>query len=316
MRPGRERWLALGVAIVAIGVWVLVTSRPGLWATGCYDGCASGQTDGSALRVIELNMLHGYPAFTHLRAREALIVDEIARDRADVVLLQEVPWTPQTGALVADLARRAGMNWAYRRANGNRRAILFEEGDAILSRYPLQDVASVELPWGADFFEHRTAVGATLQTPWGPVRVISTHLSGEPAAVAAAQVTALRAFADGESLPATIIGGDFNAHANTAPMGDLAVSWRDVMAEANPSDPGLTCCRDPEAPADTVLDERIDYLWLRGPGTIVEARRILVNPVAVEGCCTIAASDHVGLFAAIDLAPKATHVRDAGGRGS
>jgi endonuclease/exonuclease/phosphatase family metal-dependent hydrolase len=301
MRPGRERWLAVGVAIVAIGAWVLITSRPGLWATGCYAGCASGATDAAGLRVIDLNMLHGYPGFTHLDQREALILDEIARDRADVVLLQEVPWTPQTGARVADLAHRAGMNWAYRRANGNRRAIGFEEGDAILSRYPMNKVASVELPWGDDFFEHRTAVAATLDTPWGPVRVVSTHLSGTPASVAASQVSALRTFVEAGAPATTIIGGDFNAHADTPPMRELATTWRDVMLGADPADPGLTCCRDPEAPAGTPLVERIDYLWLRGPGSVAEARRILVEPVAVPGCCTLAASDHVGLFAVIDV---------------
>jgi endonuclease/exonuclease/phosphatase family metal-dependent hydrolase len=78
-------------------------------------------------------MLHGFPTFHRLGERLELIVDEARRLDADVVLLQEVPWTPAMGGVAEALAARLAMNHVYLRANGNRGAILFEEGEAILS---------------------------------------------------------------------------------------------------------------------------------------------------------------------------------------
>jgi len=74
-----------------------------------------------------------------------LIAQEIRRQDADIVCLQEVPWAPHIGSAAQYLAARTGLNHVYFRANGNRWTILFEEGEAILSRYPLRDVTFEEL---------------------------------------------------------------------------------------------------------------------------------------------------------------------------
>jgi endonuclease/exonuclease/phosphatase family metal-dependent hydrolase len=298
----REVAAAFLAGAVAIALWVLAASRPGLWLSGCERDCANAGRSPGPLRVLQLNMLHGFPQFAHLQARIDLIVDEIQRRQADVVLLEEVPWTIKTGSVVSELARRTDMDHLSRRANGNRRGILFEEGDAILSRFPMRDSATTELPRGNHFFQHRIALSATLDTPWGPIRAVVAHLSGDSAKVSAAQIEALHDFAGSPGYPG-IVGGDFNARADSPAVVALAQEWTDVLAAANPPDTRATCCVDDvTAPPNTELQERIDYLWITDADRshIVEASRILVQPQRVgEGW--LRASDHAGLFATIDL---------------
>jgi endonuclease/exonuclease/phosphatase family metal-dependent hydrolase len=86
------------------------------------------------MRILSLNMLHGHPRFVDLTSRLDLIATEITRLGADIIMLQEVPWTLQHGNAAAWLAEQTGMNYLYLRANGGRWTIFFEEGEAILSR--------------------------------------------------------------------------------------------------------------------------------------------------------------------------------------
>jgi endonuclease/exonuclease/phosphatase family metal-dependent hydrolase len=298
----REVAAALLAGAVAIALWVLAASRPSLWPSGCERGCANAERSPGPLRVLQLNMLHGFPRFAHLDARIDLIVDEIRRREADVVLLEEVPWTATTGSVVSDLARRTGMEHLFRRANGNRRGILFEEGEAILSRFPMRDAATTELPRGNHFYQHRIALAATLDTPWGPLRAVVTHLSGDSARVSVAQIEALRNFVGSPAYP-VIIGGDFNAREDSPAVVALAQEWTDLLRAASPPDTGATCCVDNlTAPPSAELHERIDYLWTTGTdgSRVLDASRILVQPQRVgEGW--LRASDHAGLFAVIDL---------------
>jgi len=91
-------------------------------------------------------MLHGFPGFELLDERLQTIADEINLIEPDIVLLQEVPWTLRRGNAAKHLAEQTEMNYAYLRANGNRWAIGFEEGEAILSLFPLLDPTSAPHP--------------------------------------------------------------------------------------------------------------------------------------------------------------------------
>ena len=131
-RPRRWRYLLLVIPLLAVG-WVLSASRPGSHAEGCPDGCATAEPRRQGpLRVLSLNVLHDFPRFERLSERLDLIAAEILRQDADVVCLQEVPW--HWGSAARALAERTGLNYLYLRANGNRWALLFEEGEALLSR--------------------------------------------------------------------------------------------------------------------------------------------------------------------------------------
>ncbi len=307
---GRRSKLCCGglfamLALALLVAWVLNVSRPGARVEGCAQGCVTiGPRRDGPLRVMSLNVLHGFPRFAHLEQRLARTALAIQEADADIVLLQEVPW--HWGSSARQLAEETGLNHLYLRANGNRWALLFEEGEAILSRYPLRDVAFTELEPRAGFFEHRVALGATADTPWGPVRVFSTHLThGEPE-VNAGQVASLAAFVARSGEGPVLVGGDFNAEEHEPQIRGL--DWVDAYRQANPDDPGFTCCVGAltsgtvEAGHSMDLDKRIDYLFLvpAGRAEVVSSRRVLDEPYWTGGVW-LWASDHVGLLSEIEL---------------
>jgi endonuclease/exonuclease/phosphatase family metal-dependent hydrolase len=290
--------LALGVL-----VWVLSASRPGSRLDECLVGCAgAGRLYEGPLRVLSLNMLHGFPDFERLEERLRIVGDEVRRLDADVVCLQEVPWRPGIGNGARQIAEFSGLNYVYVRANGSRWAILFEEGEAILSRYPLRDVAFAELAPRAGLFEHRVVLSAVAETPRGPVKVFVTHLTHGDPELNRAQVASLRAFVDESTGEGTVIvAGDFNA-VEEAPQ-IASVPWIDAYRAARPRDPGYTCrVDDLTAEPGLRLTKRIDYVFLASGGegmTVVDSRRALVEPVRVDQGW-LRASDHAGLFVALE----------------
>ena len=91
------------------------------------------------MRFLTLNVFHGFPKFKNLSVRLGLIADEINRLDPDVVMLQEVPWRSGHDLAVDILSKSTGMNYVYIRSNGNVETLGFEEGSAILSRFPLRN---------------------------------------------------------------------------------------------------------------------------------------------------------------------------------
>ena len=308
--PKPRRWIVpiLAVALLLLAAWVLNASRPGGRVQGCPEGCATApaRQDGP-LRFLSLNMLHGFPRFAYLDDRLDLIADEIRRLDPDIVCLQEVPW--HWGLAARDLAERTDLNHLYLRANGNRWAILFEEGEAILSRYPLRDVAVTELDPSAGFFEHRVALQATAVTPWGDLRIVSTHLTHGDPAVNEAQAASLIGFVGETSSGAApaIVAGDFNARPDSPQVQALlAQGWIDTYRAANPNDPGLTCCSDDLTDPDQALDKRIDYIFfVPGDGSLeVAASRVIFDRPAETGTGWLWPSDHAGLLTTLSAEPS------------
>ncbi|MCL7454367.1 MAG: endonuclease/exonuclease/phosphatase family protein [Anaerolineae bacterium] len=298
----RYRWLIV-LGLVLIAAWVLNVSRPGRRPEGCPTGCATAtvRLDGP-LRVMSLNMLHGFPRFEHLEQRLDIIAAEIRRQDPDLVLLQEVPW--HRGNAAQWLAEQVGLNYLYLRANGNRWALLFEEGEVILSRFPLLDATWAELAPRAGFFEHRVVLGATAVTPWGDLPVFTTHLTHGDAGTNRHQAAALKAFVDGAGNGLALVGGDFNAVEGSPQIQSLR--WVDTYRRAHPGEEGFTCCVDDlgAGPAE-LLEKRIDYLFLvpgSGPAKVVASQRILDQPLEVEPGW-LWASDHAGLLTEISLEP-------------
>jgi endonuclease/exonuclease/phosphatase family metal-dependent hydrolase len=298
----RCAWLLLPLLGAVLLLFLLNVSRVGTQAEGCPEGCAApAQGHSDTLRVMSINVLHGFPRFEHLSRRLDLVADEIRRQGADIALLQEVPWNRHLGSGAEYVARRAGLNYLYLRANGNRHIILFEEGEAILSRFPLKDVSFVELQPRASFFEHRAVLHATAITPWGNVDLFATHLTtGEPE-VNRAQVAFLRAFVEAKGIAPALVGGDFNAREDSPQIKALAREWVDTYRTAHPDEAGWTCCIDDLSHGpDEPLEKRIDYLFLvprGGQGVGVKgAGQVLDEPArTIDGWQW--ASDHIGVLA-------------------
>lgn len=292
-----DRVVAFGpFVLLLLVVWLGNVSTVGE-PEGCPVGCTSAaeRTPG-ALRVMNLNVLHGFPTFAHLSERLDLVADEIIRRDADIVLLEEVPWALGIGSGSERLAKLTGLNHLALRANGNRFAIGFEEGSVILSRYPLVDAARIELEPSAGPFEHRIALAATADSDWGPIRVVVAHLSGADA-VNGSQAADLVDWVAAQPQP-VLIGGDFNAVPGSATYRGLP--WTDLYRSVHPDDPGFTCCgNELTAPPPAALAARIDYLFAIGLEAET-AEVVLAEPIAI-GDGWLRASDHAGLFARLEL---------------
>jgi len=297
----RPKWFVLVVPGLVL-VWVLNASRPGGHVEGCLSECANlMQTPGSRLRIVSLNMLHGFPKFEHLSQRLEIIAHEIKRLDADIVLLQEVPWTLKTGNGAGYLAEKIGMNYAYQRANGNRWAILFEEGEAILSRYPLSTPESLELKPREGFFRHRVALYAAALTPFGRIELYTAHLTNGGAAMNVPQSESLARFVGLKPNSFAIIAGDFNAKPESTQIQALPLQWIDPFDNRNPKTESYTCCVDNLLQKTADPDERIDYFFLLpgdSPMSVVATERVFDQSFKVPGGW-LWASDHLGLM--VDL---------------
>ncbi len=92
---------------------------------------------------------------------------------ADVVLIQEAEAFPdENGTRISRMAEDLGMAWIYAPARPQDAGTL---GDAILSRYPLDDLAVMRLPLAPNK-RQRIAVAATIDFGGEPIRVVTTHL--------------------------------------------------------------------------------------------------------------------------------------------
>jgi endonuclease/exonuclease/phosphatase family metal-dependent hydrolase len=293
---------ALGFVVVGVA-WVLCASRPGQRVEGCPEGCASPEPRREGpLRVLSFNVLHDFPHFRHLEARLAHITAAIRELDPDVVCLQEVPW--RWGNAAQRLAEELGLNHVYVRANGNRWAILFEEGEAILSRYPLRELNFAELQPRAGFFQGRVVLGATAETPWGPLRVFATHLTHDNPAANRGQAASLASFVAHSGGGPAVVAGDLNAEEEAPQI--RALGWVDTYRQVHPDEPGYTCCVDSlTGGPDQVLEKRIDYLFFvpgDGQARIVSSRRVLDKPFrTADGW--LWPSDHAAVLSEIELGP-------------
>jgi endonuclease/exonuclease/phosphatase family metal-dependent hydrolase len=160
-------------------------------------------------------------------------------ESADIVLLQEVARTP---ALQADvwLAHRLGMACAYSRANGHEAAIGFEEGLAILSRFPLAGPRLRQLGLGTNPFVRRLALAIDVATPFGELLAVSVHLALRHGHNAI-QLAQLRDWVAGAAAgrPA-LIGGDYNAPEHRAEIQATQRAWLDTFRHLHPEADGTT----------------------------------------------------------------------------
>lgn len=169
-----------------------------------YAGSHAGFTEPGGLRVVTFNVKYG---------RQAAAAAEVLRNDprlsgADVIALQEMD---EVGTEL--VARALSMNYVYYPA-AIHPVPRKNFGNAILSRWPLEDDVKLVLPHRGRLRKSaRIAVGATMRIPGRePVRVYSVHLE-TPVSISGRGRSdqAETILADAASHPRVIVAGDFNS---------------------------------------------------------------------------------------------------------
>jgi endonuclease/exonuclease/phosphatase family metal-dependent hydrolase len=216
-----------------------------------------------AITIVSANLWHDFPHYRRMKARLEDFISMVIAENADILLLQEVARTPLLHA-DTQLSKRLNMAYLYSRVNGHRRAIGFEEGLAVFSRYPLVEPSLRQLSKDGNPFTRRLALGAVLDTPCGHIYAFSTHLSIFPRQNAH-QAAQLRDWVQAVSGEKTaIIAGDFNADENQPHIIQKQKEWVDTFRQVNPGEDGTT--HELRGPFGiTLRRRRLDYVFIK-PG--------------------------------------------------
>jgi endonuclease/exonuclease/phosphatase family metal-dependent hydrolase len=246
------------------------------------------------LRVVTFNVERGRDV---PRLAREIYDDPRLRD-ADVLLVQEIESHPdEDESRTARLGRALRMNYAYvpARAEGDAGG---SHGLAILSRYPLSGVRSIELPRYDMRFNtrRRIAITARIDAGGAAVQLYDVHLDTRISARERIdQLQPVLADAAAQSGAAIVIGGDFNTNAfrwagRVLPVGraDQAAALDAAMRDAGYGTPTAATGSTQRAP---VLGTRVDSIYTRGAAT---------GSAGVAR--TVTASDHWPVWLDIELA--------------
>jgi len=273
------------------------------------------------IRVVTLNLLHGAPIPGARRARSSLSArldwtgQHLKEASPDVVLLQEASITPQVGNTAEILARQLGMEFIYARANPSpalrpmgvlrklARPLAFEEGPAVLSRFPIIAHRVHRLSPRSRLFERRLALEVVLEGPLATFSVFSVHLTAGAAASRARQVAALIRAVEAAPHPHPhIVGGDFNAEEHTHEIRALTeiAGWLDSFRHIHGEDVIGHTWGQRLAETAATAGRRIDFLFSApsrdehwGPH---HSRLILDRAFPDSGDGVLWASDHYGVL--------------------
>jgi len=247
-----------------------------------------------------------------------MVTRELGVLAPDVVGLQEASITRGRGNVAARLATALGLHVTH--ASATRRVsglawidwlivwgINFEEGPAILSRFPIVATHVVDLPRCRRFYDPRVLLHAVVQTPRGPLDVFATHTGHDACQVQrVAQVVSARR----GPLPALVMG-DFNAAETMDWMAALGREhgFVDAFRAARPTEPGATVWQQPGAPAPTVT-RRVDFIFVVPNGApaprVRTSRVVLDRPARRPDGSMLWPSDHYGVLAELEFAGAGT----------
>jgi endonuclease/exonuclease/phosphatase family metal-dependent hydrolase len=261
--PGSWRFKAAGYRALALAALLAIGGLawfPGPFSTKPLAAQAGTSADRPRLRVLTYNIHHGEGVdgrFDYQRL--ASIIHDL---QPDIVALQEVDrWTERADSVdqVSLLADLTGMRWAYGAALYYQGG---EYGEALLSRFPLEDVRAHHLPFRPQQ-EPRTALRARVAPDNGLPELIfvGTHLCHESEETRTEQAKRLDLVLPVDG-PPVILAGDLNARAGSHPMNVLLDGrWLDATA--------------PDSEIDYVLVRRDD------PWRVVEVR-VVDQPLASD----------------------------------
>ena len=310
--------------VVVRGVWRAVSvAAVGILLTASSGSAEPPETPAEPLRVVTFNLFHGGPASGlvgdgwGLEERLAMTIVQLQRLRADVIALQEASIGRGRGNIAARIGRELGYHvaqapaservfagWFLGRALGwlGTVVINFNEGPAVLSRWPIVDRQVVDLHCSRRLMDPRVLLRVEIETPGGRLRIYSTHASGEACELERIEdvVRAQRG-----AWPALVMG-DLNETEQFPALARFTTraGFTDAFRAANPGDAGYTDLQQPGAPGPTV-SRRYDYVFLvpstQGRGTVLDSRVVLNEPRRHADGTTVWPSDHYGVLAELDL---------------
>ena len=249
--------------------------------------------------------------------RLPLLQKGLAEARPDVVGLQEVlafGGKSQADEIAAPLGWHVHYGAAWQMGGG----LTF--GNAILSPHPFVATDVLPLPAPPEL-DSRSVAYALVEMPCGKVPVFCTHLTFQVyrSDARCEQVRALsehvvRLAPPGDQTFPPIRLGDFNAEPDSdemrflrglTPLGGKSVFFADCWAQTRPGEHGWTYDRaNPYAYRSREPSRRIDYVLVRGPDRSLRGEPLSARLVLAEPRDGIWPSDHFGLLAEIQAAPR------------
>ena len=235
--------------------------------------------------------------------RTQIVIDAMLDEQPDLVAFQEVVDSGTVPNRAEFIANATGYEWAWQKEYS---LVIYDEGIAVLSRTPILETESIELPHKDLVLFTRYVLGARVESSAGPIDFYCTHMTvGGSEQESADQAAAAWAFITERSrsagLPA-FFAGDLNAEPDKLSMRFLrgeashdgaTGDFVDVWLETRPGDPGYTI--DSSDPHD-----RIDYIYTASTASFsvqpVDCQ--LIFEEAVDG---VLASDHIGVSCQVVL---------------
>ncbi|MEM7183357.1 MAG: endonuclease/exonuclease/phosphatase family protein [Spirochaetota bacterium] len=230
------RFRTLGISIIFVFVFIILWhlgyryyvlhSRTRTYAITSVSTDEVAST--STVKIACFNIAHGrggvygasnwqYKNVESLRKHLQALAEHIKRVNADILVLNEVDfqakWSLDTNQ-AEFLAKAVGYKYVAELPTINVRFpwLSFRFGNAILSRYPLENIQAIDLPpyskWEAFWVGNHDAVSAVVDTPSGKITVIGVHLEYRKESV---RVQAVKKIAGYVNSPPVVIAGDFNS---------------------------------------------------------------------------------------------------------
>jgi len=217
------------------------------------------------ITILSANLWHDFPRHRDMLERLEAFSSLVESLDVDILLLQEVA---RTNWLLVDrwLAEKLDMTAVYTRANGHNTAIGFEEGLAVLSRFPLVNHHLRQLSTQCNPFVRRMALGVEILSPCGILLAFSVHL-GLPSSQNARQIHRLRQWVNETAgVKTALVGGDFNVHETAPRIQPMRTSWLDTFRHLHPHSDGTT--HTLRLPWGKLLKKhRLDYIFMRSGST-------------------------------------------------
>jgi endonuclease/exonuclease/phosphatase family metal-dependent hydrolase len=276
------------------------------------------------VRAVTFNVFHGGPASGfigdggHLERRLAMTVAQLRRLQPDVIALQEASIGRRRGNVASRIAGALGYYVAQAPASERVFArwflglpmgqlattiINFNEGPAVVSRWPIVKHAVFDLPrCGGRLIDPRVLFWVEIESPFGPLSVYSTHTSGETCQIERIASVVQRRRSESPGL----LMGDFNQTERFPALVQYTThaGFTDVFRAANPEDTGYTDLQEPNATAPTV-SRRYDYVFVvpgrRDGANVLGSRVVLNEPGRRDDGGSVWPSDHYGVLAELAL---------------